>query len=53
MQARKNHKAVRLRALNQRLLRLRRERPIVFNLVALVLAAVLFGLAQLLEWFIQ
>ena len=53
MQARKNHKAVRLRALNQRLLRLRREHPVVFNLVALALAAALFGLAQLLEWIIR
>ena len=53
MSAEKHDKAVRVRALNQRLLKLRRERPALFNLIALAIALVIFAAAMLLKWVLQ
>jgi hypothetical protein len=50
MPAEKHNKAVRVRALNQRLLRLRRERPLVFHLIALLIVVVFVALWRLVEW---
>jgi hypothetical protein len=50
MSAEKHDKAVRVRALNQRLLKLRREHPVVFNLIALGIAVLLVALWRLVEW---
>lgn len=40
------------RRLNERLETLYEDRPVVFNLIALGLARLLFGVACLVEWFL-
>jgi hypothetical protein len=50
MSAEKHDKAVRVRALNQRLLKLRREHPVVFHLIALGITLLLIVLWRLVEW---
>jgi hypothetical protein len=50
MSANRHSKLVRLRALNQRLLKLRRDHPVVFHLIALCIAVLLVVLWRLVEW---
>jgi hypothetical protein len=53
MSAEKHDKAVRVRVLNQWLLKLRREHPVLFNLIALAIAVVIFAAAMLIKWVLQ